>query len=375
MARPGLRVLVAPDKFKGTLTGAQAATAMAAGVRAVIPDAAITTVSLADGGEGTVDAVLAAGGHLRVKTVPGPLGRPVEARFALLGRTAVLEAAEACGLQLLTPTPETSLTAGSAGVGEMVRAALAAGAKSVVVGLGGVACTDGGAGMAAALGARLLDHRGYRLPPGGGALADLARIELEVLQEVVARATFVAATDVSNPLLGPDGAAAVYAPQKGAGPEEVRRLEQGLSRWADLVEQAYDVSTHDLPGAGAAGGLGWGLTTLLGAEIRPGAELVMEMLGIDETLEQVDLVVTGEGRLDRQSTFGKGPVALARVAERRGVPVLVVAGEVDGTVPQSVPFTHVRSLVRAVGRDAALRDTAAALTGTTAAAIRDVCDA
>lgn len=370
-ARP-LRVLVAPDKFKGTLTGAEAATAMADGVRDALPDAVVTAVPFADGGEGTVEAVLTAGGEALVRTVPGPLGEPVRARLALQGTTAVVESAQACGLQLLAPTPATALAATSAGVGELLREALAAGATSVVVGLGGVACTDGGAGMASALGARLLDDRGRPLSAGGGALADLASVDLGHLLEVVARASFVAATDVTNPLLGPDGAAAVYAPQKGAGPEEVARLEQGLERWADLVEGAYGISTRELPGAGAAGGLGWALASLLGAEVRPGADLLMELLGLHDALEDADLVVTGEGKLDRQSTFGKGPVALAREAAGRGLPVLGIAGVVEDEARQEESFAAVCSLVQTAGERASLTDTARVLRAATAQAVRDV---
>lgn len=367
-ARP-LRVLVAPDKFKGTLTGAEAAAAMADGVRDAFPDAVVTAVPFADGGEGTVEAVLSAGGEALVRTVPGPLGEPVQARLALRGTTAVVESAQACGLQLLTPTPATALAATSAGVGELLREALAAGATSVVVGLGGVACTDGGAGMASALGARLLDDRGRPLPAGGSALADLASVDLGHLLEVVARASFVAATDVTNPLLGPDGAAAVYAPQKGAGPEEVALLEQGLERWADLVEGAYGISTRELPGAGAAGGLGWALASLLGAEVRPGADLLMELLGLHDALEDADLVVTGEGKLDRQSTFGKGPVALAREAAGRGLPVLGIAGVVEDEARREGSFAAVSSLVESAGERAALTDTARVLRETTRRAV------
>ena len=363
MERPP-RVLVAPDKFKGTLTGAEAAAAMAAGVRAAIPGAQVMTVPLADGGEGTVDAVLAAGGEPHVRTVPGPLGAPVPARLALVGATAVVEAAQGCGRQLLDPTPATALAAHSAGVGHLVRHALAAGAEQVVVGLGGVACTDGGAGMACALGARLLDGGGRPLPPGGGSLADLAQVDLAPLQDLVGAATFVAATDVTNPLLGPDGAAAVYGPQKGAGPDEVRRLEAGLTRWAELTEGAAAVP-RDHPGGGAAGGLGWGLLALLGATLRPGADLVMELVGMDEALSSADLVVTGEGKLDRQSTYGKGPVALARAAGDRGLPVLGVGGVVTDEPWADHGFVAIASLVETVGEDQALGSPGAALRETT----------
>lgn len=364
-----LRVLIAPDKFKGTLTGAEAAAAMAEGARAAVPDAHVVTVPLADGGEGTVEAVLAAGGQAHVLTVPGPLGVPVSARLALLGTTAVVEAAQACGLQLLAPTPASSLTAHSAGVGHLVRHALQVGAERVVVGLGGVACTDGGSGMACALGARLLDADGRPLPAGGGSLVDLAHVDLGPVGEIIGSATFVGATDVTNPLLGPHGAAAVYGPQKGAGPGEVRRLEAGLSRWADLTEDVAAVP-RDHPGGGAAGGLGWGLVALLGATLRPGADLVMELVGMEQALSCADLVLTGEGTLDRQSIYGKGPVALALAAHDRGLPVLGVGGVVTDEPWGDHGFVAVGSLVDTVGRDQALGSPAAALRSTTEDLVR-----
>ncbi|MFK5634000.1 glycerate kinase [Ornithinimicrobium sp. LYQ103] len=363
------RVLLAPDKFKGTLTGVEAAEAMAAGVRAAMPDADVRIVPLADGGEGTVDAVLAAGAEEHEHTVAGPLGSSVSARLALRGRTAVVEAAQACGLQLLDPTPATALAAHSTGVGELIRLALGTGAERIVVGLGGVACTDGGAGMACALGARLLDASGRPLPQGGGSLADLASVDLGPLRETVGGATFVAATDVTNPLLGPHGAAGVYAPQKGAGPAEVRLLEAGLTRWAQLTED-LGATPRDLPGGGAAGGLGWGMVALLGAGLSPGADLVMDLVGMDEALAWADLVVTGEGKLDRQSTYGKGPVALARSASDRGLPVLGIGGAVEHESWADHGFTHVSSLVELVGEEQALRSAGPALQRATEAAVR-----
>lgn len=363
-----LRVLVAPDKFKGTLTGPEAAAAMAAGVYAVRPDAVVEQLPLGDGGEGTVEAVLAAGARRHTCTAPGPLGEPVEAHFALLGPTAVIEAAQACGLQLLNPTPETSLRASSAGVGTLIRETWAAGATRVIIGLGGVACTDGGTGLAAELGAQFLDEDGA--PVGPGELDRVARVRMERLDPRVSRTTFVAATDVTNPLLGPTGAAAVYAPQKGAGSDEVEALERGLRVIADVVEADLGSGVRDLPGAGAAGGLGWGLVTFLHAQIQPGGDLVMELIGLPEALTRVDLVLTGEGKLDAQSRYGKGPVALASLAARHGVPTLAVAGTVDSHGRDGTGFAGVWSLVEQLGTEAALRDTAASLTEVTARALR-----
>lgn len=377
-----VRVLVSADKFKGTLTGPQASAAMATGVRAALPGADIEVYPLADGGEGTVEAVLATGATRHACTVPGPLGDPVEAQIALLGDTAVLEAAQSCGLQLLTPGPRSSLRASSAGVGALVERAWAAGAARIVVGLGGVATTDGGVGLAAALGARFADADGAAVAPGE--LQRVAGVELAGLDRRVRDTVFVAATDVTNPLLGPCGTAAVYGPQKGAGPREVELLERGLRTVADLVEAQVprpangpgrtgarpDPPARDLPGAGAAGGLGWGLVSFLGATIRPGADLVMELVGLPAALDRADLVLTGEGRLDAQSRYGKGPVALAARAAARGVPTIAVAGAVEEAAHQGLGFTALWSLVEQVGADAALHRAGASLTQVTARAVR-----
>ena len=362
-----MRVLVSPDKFKGTLSGPAAAEAMAAGVRQALPQADLTLIPLADGGEGTVEAILATGARELVATVTGPLGEPVTARLALLGATAVIEAAQACGLQLISPTAQTSLGASSTGVGELIRQAGDAGATRIVVGLGGVACTDGGAGLASALGARLLDESGS--PVGPGELHRVSTLDLSGVDPRIKATTFVAATDVTNPLLGPTGAAAVYGPQKGAGPEEVALLERGLTTLADAAEAQLGQRLRDLPGAGAAGGLGWGMVTFLGASIKPGGDLVMDLVGLPSALGQTDLVLTGEGKLDAQSAFGKGPVALAELAASHGLPTIAVAGTVDPEGRKGTGFASVWSLVEELGVDAALHDTAASLTEVTARAV------
>jgi glycerate 2-kinase len=319
-------VVVAPDKFKGTLTAPQVAAHVATGLRRARPDIRIVTLPVADGGDGTVDSAVSAG-YVRVTAaVHGPTGRPVNASIAVRGTTAILEAAEACGLRRLPGGVLAPLEATSFGVGELILAATAHDAHQIVLGLGGVATTDGGAGMVRALGARLLG-RGGELPPGGGALRSLERLDLSSLRQM-GEAAVTVASDVDNPLLGPDGAAAVYAPQKGASPEDVALLEEGLTRWADVTEAALAHAYRDMPGAGAAGGLGFAALAFLGASMRPGIDLLLDRLGFARYLRGARLVITGEGSLDAQTLHGKAPAGVARAARAAGVPVVAVAGMV-----------------------------------------------
>jgi glycerate kinase len=306
-------VVVAPDKFKGTLTAGQVAAHVAAGLERACPGLRIVQVPVADGGDGTVDAAQAAG-YRRIEIgVRGPTGRPVTAAFAFGEGTAIIESAQACGLGLLPGGTPAPLTASSRGVGELILAAAGMRAKRIVLGLGGVASTDGGAGLVTALGARLLDESGTELPPGGAALDRLHRIDLSRLRDLASTKVIVAA-DVDNPLLGGHGAAAVYAPQKGASAEDTRFLEDGLARWADVAEQALGrVSRHD-QGAGAAGGLGFAALAFLGATVRPGIELMLELLSFTRQLAGARLVITGEGALDNQTLHGKAPAGVARAA-------------------------------------------------------------
>ncbi len=320
-------VVVAPDKFKGTLTATAVARHVAAGLARVRPDLAVVQAPVADGGDGTVDAAAAAG-YRRVEAgVRGPTGQPVTASFALLDETAVIESAQACGLSRLPGGELAPLTATSRGAGELIVAAIRMRAKRIVLGLGGVACTDGGAGLVTALGGRLLDASGAELPPGGAALARLDRIDLGGLRDL-AGAEVITATDVDNPLLGPHGAAAVYGPQKGASPRDVVLLEQGLARWADVAEQALGFTRRDEPGAGAAGGLGFAALGFLGASIQPGIELMLDLLSFAGQLPGARLVITGEGALDEQTLHGKAPAGVAQAAAAAGpdLPVVAVAG-------------------------------------------------
>jgi glycerate 2-kinase len=323
------RVVVAPDKFKGSLTAAEVTAAVVAGLVRGGFIGEIEALPVADGGDGTVAAAVSAGFRRVELGVRGPVGKNVTASYALLGDTAVVEAAQACGLALLPPGCLAPLTATSRGVGELILTATRMGAKRIVLGVGGVATTDGGAGLLQALGARLTDDKGRELPPGGAELARLDALNLARLRDL-SGVEFLLASDVDNPLLGPEGAAAVYGPQKGASPGEVRLLEAGLRRWADLAEAAFGgpVPVRDAPGAGAAGGIGFAAMLFLGARMRPGIELLLELASFGSRLDGARLVITGEGSLDAQTLHGKAPVGVARAAAEHepAVPVVAVAG-------------------------------------------------
>ncbi|HEU5427711.1 MAG TPA: glycerate kinase [Actinocrinis sp.] len=328
------RVVIAPDKFKGSATAAEVAAHLAAGIRHVAPAAELRLLPVADGGEGTVDAATASGFARHEITVTGPVGNRVRAAFALRGETAVVEMAEASGLRQLPEGRLAPLDAGTYGTGELIRAALDAGAKRIVLGVGGSASTDGGAGMLAALGARFLDADGRELPGGGAALARLATVELDGLDSRLESASVVLASDVDNPLLGEHGAAAVYGPQKGAGPRDVAELESGLANFVSVLSHAIGEAgarAARSPGAGAAGGIGFGALALLGATRESGIEVLLDVLGFDAVLDGATLVITGEGCLDRQTLHGKAPAGVAHAARRRGVPVAAVCGRLDLT--------------------------------------------
>lgn len=323
------RVVIAPDKFKGTLSSSDAAAGIAAGIRLVTPEAELYELPIADGGEGTVDAALAAGyRELRVP-VTGPTGLPHEAAIAIAGGTAIVESAQACGLALLPGGNYAALTATSYGTGELIRHAIEAGCTRVILGLGGSACTDGGAGMAQALGACLYDSTGADLPRGGTALGNLDDIRLEPLFDLVSGVEIILACDVANPLCGDHGAAAVYGPQKGASPQDVMVLDAALRHWADVVRRRTGVDMSDTKGAGAAGGIGFAGLALLAARIQPGIALLLDLLGFDQAIRGARLVVAGEGCLDAQTLNGKAPAGIAAAAATAGIPVAVVAGRVE----------------------------------------------
>ncbi|MBL8926689.1 MAG: glycerate kinase [Pseudonocardia sp.] len=353
-----MHVVVAPDKFKGSLTAREVADRVAAGIAAVTPGVDVVRVPVADGGDGTVDAALAAGYERIPVRATGPTGAPVDTAYAVRDGVAVVELADVSGLRLLPPDRLAPRTATSYGTGEVIRAALDRGCRSVVLGIGGSASTDGGAGMVEALGVRLLDAAGNPLPRGGGALADLDRVDLSGLHPAVARTRIVVACDVDNPLLGPHGAAAVYGPQKGASPDDVTALDAALKHWADVVdavlagpgglqhggltavglEQGHLAAnpanppanpapaTRDRAGAGAAGGVGYAAMAVLGAELEPGIGLVLDLVRFADHLPGASLVVTGEGSLDEQTLHGKAPAGVAAAAAKAGVPVVTVSG-------------------------------------------------
>jgi glycerate kinase len=320
------RVLVAPDKFKGSLPASGVAEAVAAGVRRHRPDAEIVTLPVADGGDGTLEAALANGFERVDVVVSGPTGEPVSTAYARRGDTAVVEMADACGLSRLPGGTLQPLTASSRGLGEAVAFALDAGCREIVIGIGGSASTDGGAGLVSALGAVLLDESGAELPDGGAALARLHELDLTGLHPTLHDAKLVVACDVDNPLTGPRGAAGVYGPQKGLIGDDVPSVDAALARWADLVAQVTGADRRDAPGAGAAGGVGFATVALLGAELRPGIRLMLDLLGFEDAVGGCDLVVTGEGSLDEQSLHGKAPVGVAQAAAGHGVPVVAVCG-------------------------------------------------
>ncbi|GGU32588.1 MULTISPECIES: glycerate kinase [Streptomyces] len=322
------RVLVAADKFKGSLTAVEVAERVTAGLRRVVPGVRVEALPVADGGDGTVAAAVAAGFERREVRVAGPLGAEVTAAFALRDGTAVVEMAEASGLQRLPAGVFAPLTASTYGSGELLRAALDAGARTLVFGVGGSATTDGGAGMLSALGARFLDAGGEPVTPGGGGLGELASADLSGLDPRLASVELVLASDVDNPLTGPKGAAAVYGPQKGASPDDVATLDAGLAHFAKVLEEAVGPRAAEYagaPGAGAAGGIGFG-ALLLGAGFRPGIEVMLDVLGFAPALERADLVITGEGSLDAQTLHGKAPAGVAAAARAAGREVVAVCG-------------------------------------------------
>ncbi len=324
------RVLVAADKFKGSLTAVEVAERVTAGLRRVVPDLGVEALPVADGGDGTVAAAVAAGFERREVRVAGPLGDEVTAAFALRDGTAVVEMAEASGLQRLPEGVLAALTASTYGSGELLRAALDAGARTIVFGVGGSATTDGGAGMLSALGARFLDGDGEPVAPGGGALAGVASADLTGLDPRLSDVELVLASDVDNPLTGPKGAPAVYGPQKGASEDDVAALDAALAHFAKVLEETDGVGARAAeyaasPGAGAAGGIGFG-AMLLGARFRPGIEVMLDVLGFAPALERADLVITGEGSLDEQTLHGKAPAGVAAAARAAGKEVVAVCG-------------------------------------------------
>ena len=324
-----MKIVIAPQGFKAGISGLEAARAIARGVSAAVPDAETVLAPVADGGDGTLNALVdGTGGRVFTSTVTGPLGQPLEAQWGVMGdgNTAVIEMALPSGLALVPQRRRNPRITTTAGTGEMLSEALDRGYTRIIVGLGGSATNDGGAGLATALGARFLDSSGNPLPPGGSALARLDRIEIDGLHPRLGEATVIAATDVTNPLCGPDGASAVFGPQKGANPDMVQELDAALANYARVVARDLGRDVSEQPGAGAAGGLGAGLMAFTGATLQSGIDMVCEVLNFDSLLEGADLVITGEGRADHSTIFNKAPVGVARHAEAHGIPTILLAG-------------------------------------------------
>jgi glycerate kinase len=321
-----MRVVIAPDKFRGSLSAPEVAAHLAAGLIRAAPATEVVQVPVADGGDGTLDAALSAGYRRVPVRAEGPIGDPVETAYAERNGVAVVEMADVSGLRLLPDGRAMARTASRYGTGEVVRAALDAGCRRIVLGVGGSASTDGGAGLVQALGARLLDARGREVGRGGAALAAVESLDLAGLHPALGEAEVVVASDVDNPLLGPRGAAAVYGPQKRASPADVAELDAALSQWAQAVRSVTGDDVADRPGAGAAGGVGFAALAVLGATLRPGIDLVLDLVGFRAALPGVGLVVTGEGSLDEQTLHGKAPAGVAAAARAADVPVVAVAG-------------------------------------------------
>ena len=324
-----MKIVIAPDSFKGSLTALQVSEAIEQGFKKIFPDAEYEKVPMADGGEGTVQSLVdATGGQLLTETVTDPLGGKIEANYGILGdgMTAVIEMAAASGLPLVPIDKRNPMFTTTYGTGDLIKAALERGCRRFIIGIGGSATTDGGAGVAQALGARLLDASGKDIEFGGIGLKNLAKIDMSTIDSRVAESVTVVACDVDNPLTGPRGAAHVYGPQKGATPEQVKLLDQYLEHFAVVVKRDLGKDVKETPGAGAAGGLGAGLMAFLNAELRSGIDIVIEASNLPARVSGASLVITGEGQLDEQTVYGKTPIGVAKVAKRSGIPVLAIAG-------------------------------------------------
>jgi len=327
-----MKIVIAPDSFKGSLTALEVADAIKEGVKRVVPEAEIDVVPMADGGEGTVQALVdATDGQIITEEVCDPLGNQIKADFGILGdgETAVIEMAAASGLPLVPEDKRNPMFTTTYGTGELIRAALERGCRKLIVGIGGSATVDGGAGMAQALGAKLLDKDGNEVTRGGGGVEHLDRIDISQLDPRIAEATTVVACDVDNPLVGPGGGVEVYGPQKGATDEMVEKLDVYLGRYADIIKRDMGADVKETPGAGAAGGLGAGLMAFLNAELKSGIDIVIDASGLEQHLKDANLVITGEGQIDSQTIYGKTPIGVAKAAKKFHIPVIGIAGGIS----------------------------------------------
>lgn len=325
-----MKILIAPDSFKGSATSCRAADAIGEGVHQIFPDAELIKIPVADGGEGTVEALAdSMHGEIITKSIKGPIGEVVEARYGILpGNIAVIEMASASGLPLVPEDKRNPLITSTYGTGQLIQDALERDCKEIILGIGGSATNDGGTGMARALGYKFLDSIGNELTEGGGSLTDLAEIDDSEVNKNIFKTKFLIACDVTNPLTGPTGASHIYGAQKGASPGDIEHLDRALGKLAEVVGSKYGRANENIPGAGAAGGLGYGLMEFCGGELKSGIEIVLDLIKFDSFLDGVDLVISGEGRIDGQSIYGKVPVGIAGRAKKKNIPVLVVVGDI-----------------------------------------------
>ncbi|MGF7534768.1 glycerate kinase [Bacillus mexicanus] len=370
-----MKIIIAPDSFKESLSALEAADAIERGFKSVFPNADYRKLPMADGGEGTVQSLIdATNGSIKEKVVTGPLGESVKAFFGMMGdaETAVIEMAAASGLHLVPVEKRNPLLTTTRGTGELIAAALDAGAKRLIIGIGGSATNDGGAGMIQALGVRLLDDSGREIGPGGGALFQLASIDVSGLDSRLQNVKSEVACDVDNPLTGPRGASAVFGPQKGATDDMINALDQHLTHFADVTEKVLGTTFRETEGAGAAGGLGWSLLTFLHADLKRGIDIVLDAVDFENEVQDADLVLTGEGRIDSQTIYGKTPIGVAKAAKSYDVPVIGIAGSISrdsdavyqhgidalfsivpGVVPLEDAFEHAAEYMERTTRDIA----------------------
>jgi len=323
-----MKIVVAPDSFKGSLTAIEVSDAIEQGIEEIFPEAEILKIPMADGGDGTVQCMVnATGGKILKEKVTDPLGGEILASYGILGdkKTAVIEMAEASGLALVPNNKRDPLIATTYGTGQLIKAALDQGCRKIIIGIGGSATNDGGAGMVQALGVKLLDKDGKEISFGGGGLKKVFRIDTKYLDKRLSETEVLVASDVSNPLCGPKGASKIYGPQKGATPEVIKELDESLAHFAALIKRDLNKDIKDIPGAGAAGGLGAGLIAFLNAELRLGIEIIIEVVKLEQAMKDAELVITGEGKIDSQTIYGKVPVGVAKIAKKHNIPVMAVA--------------------------------------------------
>ncbi|RKD22833.1 glycerate kinase [Ammoniphilus oxalaticus] len=347
-----MKIIIAPDSFKGSASAPEVAVAIERGVKNALPQAETVLVPVADGGEGTMDSLVSAtGGHFVEVTVKGPLQAPVQAAFGVLGDgvTCVIEMASASGLYLVSDAERDPLKATTYGTGELIKKALDDGYRRFILAIGGSATNDGGVGMLQALGLQVFDQQGAAVGYGGGVLDQIQQIDQSGWDPRIAKSEFLIASDVQNPLVGPDGASYVFGPQKGATPEMVKQLDHNLKHWADLVEREKGVRLHDLPGAGAAGGIGGAFQAFFPSEMKRGIDIVIEFTKLEEKMQGAHLVFTGEGQIDYQTASGKTPMGVAQAAQKQGIPVVVIAGSIGEGIDTLYQYgiTSIHSLVNA----------------------------